>query len=399
MFQDRQSAQMTMELFVGSDFERLPTSVRIEDRVFLSYLKQGEKTKRKKFVTDFDGVFEAEGTLPLYRLFFIHLAEENRKVEGDNGIVLNEIDAFIQTLYEGVSYKDVFSNIRNYLKKKNLQKYQYDEACRLAAEEWKPSEEALQTVKEMNEMGYSFTVISGSSQDALVKAAAKVGFGEYEVIGTKYEFDSLGRLVEIYPMLGDSKLKIKREIVGRKLKTKREIVGKWHHVSVTDDMQTDYFLTYGADFSIVIADRDEKILRTEKELLTQLYVYDKSIRRNFSYLLNYMMKFEYGFLRLVLTTEATERNIVRFAQETKNAKTKQEFLDNLINLRRELGIFDPFVGLEEMAAIEAYAQKDDIEGTETGKKLKEHIFSALKRVPEFNNLEAFAKVWGKNEGN
>lgn len=374
MVNKTQFPQLLTQLYLQTDFKVPYSAFQIGDFVFLGSMKQGRKLRRKKFVTDFDGVFEAEGTQPLYKLFFKYLAEKNPAID------TNVIDDYIRSIFSGKPVKEVFGEMRDYLKSKDFRRSQYYRACELAANNWQPNSEAWRTLKEIREMGYDLTIISGSPKHALELAANKIGFEDYEIIGSRYEFDNSGRLIEIYPMLGEEKLKQKRRIVGNE-----------PQVAITDDIDTDYFITSGAELAIIVADKDSSISQNERDV----YLFDKQIRKKFGSVIDYIRKFEYSFARAYKTSESSETMLLLYIQRLKKTQNKKEFIGFLKMLRTELAEFDPFSLMEEQTVITKYEFEQD---TEKEKKLNEEIFSTLEKVPEFVDTEAFAKALGIENG-
>jgi len=364
-------AQLLTQLYMKADFKIPPFSFQVGDRIFLSYLGRKAGLKKKKFVTDFDGVFEAYGTEPLYKLFFRHLHDEDINPE----IEPEEIFGYVREMFKGKSSKQVFAQIRDYLKSKDLTREQYYLACKRAAKEWEANKEAWQTVNEIRKMGYDITIISGSPQETLQLAAGRIGVEEYEIIGTRFEFDG-DRLKEIYGMLGEEKLEQKRRAIGEET-----------HIAATDDMYTDYLITFGAELSIIIADKDKTFSENEKDL----FVYDKSIRRDFSSVARYIKKFEYASLRSLRTSEIIERRILRFVQLLKAAVTKKDFLYYLRLLRFELEDFDPFFSSEMEQTITEYEITED---KEKEKRLMDDIEFTLQQVPEYNDTKIFIEALG-----
>lgn len=369
MFRQDDFSEILMKLYMKSDFEIPDLPFQIGDKNFLSYMRQSTATSRKKFVTDFDGIYEAEGTEPLYKIFFRHLHDKDINPEIDP----NEIYAYIKSIFQGKPIADVFTQIKNYLQSKNLKRWQYYKACERAAEEWQPNKEAWETVQEIKNGGYDITIISGSAKEALEMAAKKIGIKDYEIVGTIFEFDIFGRLKEIKPMLGEEKLKSKRRIVGER-----------RHIAITDDMQTDSFITFGAELSIIAADKENLMMENEK----QLYVFDKAIQKSFSHLLNYVRKFEYSFIRSYGISKFKERRIVELITKLKSMEKKEDFLEILELLRFELGIFDSLSSAEKIQMIINYKNEKD---TEKEKNLKQDILSAFNNLPEYVNTEAFVE--------
>jgi phosphoserine phosphatase len=368
MLQNEDFSQKLMELYAQTPFDVFSSfSFQIGEKIFLPHAGQEYNLQRKKLVTDFDGVFEAEGTEPLYKLFFRHLRDEdiNPLIESD------EIDSLIKSIFEGKPITDVFSQMRDYLKSKNLTEEQYSLACQRAAEEWQPNEKAWETVKKIKQMGYSFVMLSGSSQQALGIIKEKIGMESDEILGTQFVFEK-GELKEIYPMLGE-----------KKLEKKKMIIEDEEHIAVTDDMYTDYLITVGAGLSIIVGDKDRTFLENEK----QVYIYNKSIKRDFGYLADHIQKFEYAFVRSRFTTTTMEKRIIDFIKTLKTIEDRNEFLVTLKYLKFELEEFDIFSSREREEIIYQYKTSEDIK---TQKRLKEVILSMLKKeLPEFENIEAF----------
>lgn len=333
----------------------------------LSSYKKFE-AESKKIVADFDGVFEKVGTYALYKLFFDALEEENSAIEARTLI------RFAQRISLGSSPTEIFRDMKIYLQSRNLTRSQYYRACEKAAERWVAAEDAWEAVNEARKLNYKFAIISGSAQEALEKAASKIGIEE--VYGTRFEFDEHDRLKEIYQMLGSAKLEQKRRIIGNE-----------EHIVITDDMKSDYFITFGAQLSIIVADKDEKILEDER----QLYVFDNKIRRNFLSLRYHLQKFEYATQRSFRTTKAKQKRTVENVYILKSALQNGErknIIHCLQRLRNELDEFDPFsFPYGEKILIEYKFSKD----ADTEKRLQNEIISILKQVPEFADTETFEK--------
>ena len=326
--------------------------------------------RSRKYITDFDGVFEKEGTDPLYKLFFYALEEESKKeIEAKQLLRLSE------RISVGESPTEIFRQMKIYLQSRRLTKEIYDNACKRAAKKWQAVDDAWQTVNEIKKLGYNVAIISGSPQEALERAAKKIGIVE-DVYGTRFEFEG-GRLKEIQHMLGQAKLERKNRIVGEN-----------ESISVTDDMGNDYFITYAAQLAIVVAENDKKILQNEK----QVYVFDQKIRRNFIRIKYYLRKFNYSVERSHKTTKTIERRIVEYVLNLKTAlqnENRKEILHQLLLLRYGLAEFDPFSSSDGEKTITEYKHAED---AETEKRLKLHILSILQQIPEFVNTDEFAKV-------
>jgi len=360
-------SQQLMQLYLQTPFDVPFFSCKVGDKIFLSYAGKEQNIRRKKFITDFDGVFEAENTLPLYKLFYNHL--HDRDINPD--IETDKIYSFIQSIFLGIPIMEVFAQMKDYLKSKNLTHDQYIRACERAAGEWKESDEAWETVNEIRRLHYSIAILSGSPQEAIEMVRKRIDVQRHEIFGTRFEFDESG-LKEIHPMLCE-----------KKLEKKKELIGDEPHIAVTDDLQTDYMITAGADLSVIVADNDEAILRNER----QLYVFDKLVRKDFHILSDYIKKFEYAFVRSFEATQESEKEIIVFVKMLKEAKNKSEFLFALKYLRLELEDFDLFLYRERI--ITEYENTGD---EATQKRLKELILSMLKQLPEFVDIEAFDNV-------
>jgi phosphoserine phosphatase len=281
-------------------------------------------------------------------------------------------------MFEGAPIKDVFKQMGEYLKSDTIRltRKQYYDACRRAADEWTPNPRAWKTIEKLRDMGYSITIISGSVQEALEMAAKKTDitkkYGD-EIIGTEFKFDIFGRLEAIDHMLGEEKLKEKRRI------TRLE-----KHIAMTDDMLTDDLITYGAQLSVVVADKDDRILVDQE----QIYIFDKSVRKRFDILIDYVKKFEYSAVRSYRTSITKERRIVNIIQKIKTTENKEEFLEMLELLTKELEIFNPFSSAEKIQLILNY--KND--STERQKTLKQYILTIFGEIPEYVDTEAFVEL-------
>jgi phosphoserine phosphatase len=374
MLPESQFSQLLMQLYMKTDFQVPAIPMKIGHKVFLSSFNQYGTAKKKKFITDFDGVFEVEGTEPLYRLFFKHLHDDDINPAIDR----NQIDSYIRSIFEGTPINEVFKQMTEYFKSDSIRltRKQYYEACKRAVDEWIPNPEAWKTIEKLREMGYSITIISGSVQEALETAAKKIDISKKrgdEIIGTEFKFDIFGRLEAIDHMLGEEKLKEKKRI------TRTE-----KHIAMTDDMVTDDLITYGAQLSVVVADKDDRILETQE----QIYIFDKSVRNRFSVLVDYVKKFEYSAVRSYRTSVSKERRIVSIIQKIKVTESKEEFLEMLELLATELEIFNPFSLAEKIQLILNY--KNDT--TEKQKTLKQEILTTLEELPEYVNTEAFVEL-------
>lgn len=364
--------QRFTRLLMQTDFEPREIHVKIGDEIYLGSSAQYGKFKKKKFITDFDGVFEAEGTKPLYQLFFEQLRVKNPKIKK------NKIDGYITSIFQGFPIDNVFKEMAEYLRSDavRLTRRQYYDACRDAQKEWKPNPNAWKVIEEIRNLGYSITIISGSAQVALKMAANQIGVSKKymdNVVGTEFEFDSFGRLKEIYPMLKE-----------KKLVEKMRIVRKGKHVAITDDMYLDDLITFGAALSIVVADKSDRISGNEENI----YVFDKSIRKNFPLLVKYIKKFEYSTVRCYNTPESKEKRIVELIQKIKQTEDEAEFFDSIEILNKELGIFNPFSSSDRIRLLINYKN----ESTEKKKTLKRDILTVLEEVPEYKNTEAFIEL-------
>jgi phosphoserine phosphatase len=374
MLSKSQFSQLLTQLYMKTSFKVPEIPLKINGKVFLSSFSQYGSVKKKKFVSDFDGVFEAEVTEPLYRLFFRHLHDDDINPAIDS----NQIDSYIRLIFEGAPIKDVFKQMAEYLKSDpiRLTRNQYYDACRRAANEWAANTQAWKTIEKLRDMGYSITIISGSVQEALEMAAKKTDitkkYGD-EIIGTEFKFDIFGRLETIDHMLGEEKLKEKRRL------TRLE-----KHIAMTDDMLTDDLITYGAQLSVVVANKDDRILVDQE----QIYIFDKSVRKRFDILIDYVKKFEYSAVRSYRTSITKERRIVNIIQKIKTTENKEEFLEMLELLTKELEIFNPFSSAEKIQLILNY--KND--STERQKTLKQYILTIFGEIPEYVDTEAFVEL-------
>lgn len=354
MLQNENFRQQLMQLFMQTDFD--PS------------IQQYTNIRNKKFITDFDGVFEEERTEPLYQLFFKYLIKENSSIKKE------KIDGYIGLIFQGVPIDDVFRQMTQYLRDARLTRRQYYDACKAAAEEWKPNPLALNSIEEIRDLGYSINIISGSPQEALEMAAQKIGISKTfidKIVGTSYEFDIFGNLENISPMLKE-----------KKWNEKMQIVRAERHVAVTDDMMTDGLITDGAALSVIVADRDEEV----SEKAEQIYIFDKTVRRNFAAMVKHIKKYEYSVARSYRTSIAREKRILDVIQKIKNPSGKDEFLESLEILDKELGIFSPFSSIERIRLLLNY--KNNI--TEKQKTLKQAILDALQELPEAK--EEFAQL-------
>lgn len=370
--------KLLMRLFMNTKFEVPVIPIQIDDKNFLSYISQGIETTNRIFITDFDGIYEKKGTNPLYRIFFNYLADENKAIN------LYEIDKCIKRITAGESAREVFKEITAYLKspKVDLRKSQYDDACKKAAEEWEQNEEAFGTIAKLRERAYRTVIISGSPKGVLDIAAKKVNFEPYQIFSTVFNFSPDGKLEDIYPMLGDAKHSKKMQIVeGEK------------YLTMTDDLQTDYFITIGAEFSLIVGAKDPNIEQNTKEL----YVFDEKVREHFSSILNYIDRFEYSFVRSTLTSESEEKRIVEHVLQIKKSlkeQRKKDFLKELKLLNATLKSFNLFARDEHRIVEYEVALANE---SESEKRLFDEIISTLQKLPEYVNAEVFAKELGIND--
>jgi len=353
-----------------SDFQVPTLPFQIDDRNFLSYIGQANKAVSKKFITDFDGIFEAEGTEPLYKLFFKRLAELNSAID------LYKIDRYIQRIQKGESAKDVFKEIADYLKSPevDLRKYQYDRACDLAARDWTPSREIFQTLNELKRRGYEIVIISGSPQEAIEKAVVKITPKPYKI--WKKEYNIYGTRFEFVAMLGEEKLNKKKAIIGEET-----------HITATDDLKTDYFINYGAEISIIVA---PQMPISDN----QLYIFDVGIRKRFSALLQHINKFEYSFVRSALTTKETEERIVQYTLRMKKALQEGEFKEFLRLLKLLNITMKEFNLFARKAEIITQYEIEIRNHGENEKSLLNQIITTLQQLPEYASTEAFAEQLG-----
>lgn len=317
------------------------------------------------YVTDFDGIHETGK--PLYRRTYEHFCDPDINSE----IKIKPLNSLISLINRGEKYEGIFRKIRDYLRSKNFVRWQYIEGCKRAAEDWQPNEKAWYNMNRMKKRRYHPIVLSGSAQEALENVAIKIDFEKHEMLGTLFEFEEgdYGRLKDIHPMLGEEKLKQKRKMIGNQ-----------EHIAVTDDMHTDYMITDGAKFSIIVAQKDESILLNEK----QLYIFDVGIIENFDEIFKTVVKCEYIYHRAKGISIDKLQRIIDFVKVLKTTDGKFDFLANLQYLRLELG------QLDSVPKETVYQYEDD--KTENQKKLKEVILATLKQLPEFVNIEAFERL-------
>ncbi len=364
--------QKFIQRLMSIDFDPRDLAVKIGEKNYLNPISQYGKDGRKKYVTDFDGIYESGEAL--YKLFWFKYAEKiNSAING------SEIDKFIQSIFRGTPIKEVFKGMTEYLKSDSIRftQRQYYDACKAAGEEWQPNPDARRAIGEIRRMGYDIIVISGSPQEALEIAAKKIGiekrFGD-KIIGAEFEFDEItGDLTSIHSMLREDKLV-----------EKIRILNKEKHVAVTDDMQTDDLITLGAALSIIIADKDGKTLQNEE----QIYIFDKSIRQDFNLMLKYLKRYDYAVPRAANTSESREGEIMELVQKIKKPKSSEEFLEAIEFLGRKLEIFNPFASIERIVLLLDYKNAD----TEKQKNLKQGILSVLDELPEYKHTEAFAEL-------
>lgn len=364
---------LLLQLFMQTKFTVPVIPIQIDDKNFLSYIRQSTAETRKIFITDFDGIFEKKGTDPLYRIFFRHLAVENKKIN------LYKIDSLIARIYAGENPNSVFTEITDYLSSPevDLQESEYLEACRKASDEWQPNKEAFNTIGKLRERGYRTVIISGSAFETLAAAAEKVNFEPYQIFSTTFSFGSDGKLKRIYSMLGENKAKKIKQLFGE-----QQI-----EVSATDDLKNDYYIIEGAELAIIVSAKDPN----SKQYTKRAYVFDENVRDNFSLILDYVDKFEYSYVRSKLTSEAEEESIVEYVVAMKKAlkeERKFDFLKFLKLLNTSLKSFNLFARDEQLIAEYEIAVKNE---SESEKRLFDEIVSTLQRLPEYVNTEVFVK--------
>jgi hypothetical protein len=293
------------------------------------------------FVTDFDGIYEKGKHLHMRT--YEHFCDPDINPD----IEITQLKYFISLIDQGEKPEEVCAKMRDYLRSKNFVRWQNIEGCKRAANDWEPNEKSWYNLNQIKKH-HPVIVYSGSVQEALEMVAPKVNFEKHEMIGTIFEFEEgdYGKLKEIYPMLGEEKLK-----------RKRKMIGDAEHIVVTDDMRIDYMIMVGALFSIT---------------------------EDFEILFEKVKKCEYSIKRARRTSKDGLARIIDFVKVLKTTDSREEFITNLQYLRLELGEFD-FIQKETV-----YQYEND--NTENQKKLKEVILATLKQLPEFVNIEAFERL-------
>lgn len=344
----------------------------IGNHPYLGRPKQGFLPKIA--ISDFDGVFNKKDSKDLYLQVFENLARENQRIRKSFGKIL-KIDEKIKTPEDVERAEKEFIKI---FRKCKLKREEFKNSCEEAAKDFlkfslvKGAKSCVYRLKE--ELGYVFSIISGSPKAALEKIGREIGVEEEYVYGSQYFFDERGNFLKLKLVLGTRK-KEKKDIVLQK-----NVQTKYGCCFVFEDepVLNAPYLKAGINPLIIV--------KNPQPLPFDVLSFCPEARENLEELVKEVYKFEYGWVTVHSLEEEEIKRILELSKKLKmyfDQKQKREFckiLTEIIGIKEKHRLISSPSLLKGLILDLAREEKE-----EECKRLMEKIWeSSASRIPELS---------------
>ncbi len=279
----------------------------------------------KLAISDFDGVFNRKDSPDLYMEIFKNMAKENPKIRKNFEKIL-KIDKKIRTPEDVEIAEKEFSKI---FKKCKLKKEEFENACEEVAKEFlkfslvRGAKSCVYRLQK--ELGYVFSIISGSPRKALEKIGKEIGISTEYIYGTEYFFDKKGNFLKLKLVLGSRKNEKKEQLL------QKNIQNKYGCCFIFEDepILNAPYMKAGINPSIIIG--------KPQPLPFDIFAFCPQARENLEELVKEVYKFEYGWVSIHSLEEWELKRIIELSNKIKKIdlsvpKNKREFCKILIEI-------------------------------------------------------------------